>query len=231
MPETTLSFSDDHITARWVTEAATYPIDERTIVVNTSTRPVQYEGGVPGIIMPWKSTILQRTKVYDAASLVTLRVTRTTNIGGMVLGKYWRWYGSDVPTFPRGTPLYISSQDAIGIAEVDPRHFARQADRPSATESFDVRVNLWFTPEQTDCVIHTGHPFLEVHTQVFGTGHMQKSFEDDESTLYEDVFMDPGMTHDPFPAVDSDGHFNYPWHRYFADTDCVWMAIELHRRS
>jgi len=229
--ETKLSFSDDHIDARWVTEAINYPIDPRTIVVNTSTRPVNYVGGVEGMVAPWKSTILERTTIRSADSLVTLRVTQITNIGGVVLGKNWRWYGSEATTFPQGTPLYISTQDGIGQAQIDPRFFCHQKDQPDAPEPFDVRVNLWFTPEQTDCVIHTGHTFLEIHTQVFGTGHMQKFYEDSEETLYEDVFMPPGLTNEPFPVVDPDGQFNYPWHRYFADTDCIWLVIELHPQA
>ena len=48
--ETPLSFSDDHIAARWVTDAVKYPIDTKTIVVNTSTHPIRYEGGVVGIL-------------------------------------------------------------------------------------------------------------------------------------------------------------------------------------
>ena len=30
-----------------------------------------------------------------------------------------------------------------------------------------------------------------------------------------------------FP-LPNDRTFSYPWHRYYADTDCIWMAIELH---
>jgi hypothetical protein len=52
--------------------------------------------------------------------------------------------------------------------------------------------------------------------------------EDNADTLYEDVLMPVGFTHDPFFTVAGHGKFSYPWHRYFADTDCVWMAIELH---
>jgi len=40
--------------------------------------------------------------------------------------------------------------------------------------------------------------------------------------------MPPGFTHDPFFMVGSDRSFSYPWHRYYADTDCIWMAVELH---
>ncbi|MDX3376575.1 hypothetical protein PV390_19455 [Streptomyces sp. ME02-6991-2A] len=27
----------------------------------------------------------------------------------------------------------------------------------------------------------------------------------------------------------ADGSFQYPWHQYRADTDCVWLAVEYHR--
>ncbi|MGC1650881.1 MAG: hypothetical protein WA741_34080, partial [Candidatus Sulfotelmatobacter sp.] len=93
---------------------------------------------------------------------------------------------------------------------------------------YRLKLNLWYTPEETDCGIHTGHQFLEVHTQILGTGHMQKFRENNAGTLYEDVLMPVGFTHDPFFSVADDRTFIYPWHRYYADTDCIWMAIELH---
>ena len=40
--------------------------------------------------------------------------------------------------------------------------------------------------------------------------------------------MSPGVTHIPFAAVDEEGAFIYPWHQYFSDTDCIWMANEFH---
>jgi hypothetical protein len=57
---------------------------------------------------------------------------------------------------------------------------------------------------------------------------MQKFQENKADTLYEDVVMPLGFTHDPFFTVAEDRSFKYPWHRYYADTDCIWMAIELH---
>ena len=57
---------------------------------------------------------------------------------------------------------------------------------------------------------------------------MQKFRQNNVDTLYEDVLMPPGFTHDPFFTLAIDRSFSYPWHRYYADTDCIWMAIELH---
>ena len=39
--------------------------------------------------------------------------------------------------------------------------------------------------------------------------------------------MLPGYTHDPFFVLSNKGGFSYPWHRYYAETDCIWMAIEM----
>jgi hypothetical protein len=82
--------------------------------------------------------------------------------------------------------------------------------------------NFWFAAAGTDCGIHNEHDFLEIHTQIWGTGHMQKFHQKDATTMYQDIVMTPGFTHQPF----CDESHVYPWHRYFADTDCVWLAVE-----
>lgn len=222
-----LSFSNDWIESSLVTAARDLPVEE-AIVVNLSSVDLSYEaGGNQGTIPPWKSTLLRRCTLKNGERAALLHVRKRTNLGGVALG--WEWFGQRFPQFPRGTPLYISSQDDIGGVELDPLvTFAGQRIAPPSPRRYRLKLNLWYTPEETDCTIHTGHKFLEVHTQVLGTGHMQKFRENDEATLYEDVLMPPGFTHDPFFTVASDRSFSYPWHRYYADTDCVWMAVELH---
>jgi len=59
---------------------------------------------------------------------------------------------------------------------------------------------------------HAVREFLEFHTQIYGTGRMQKFHANDFNTLYEDVLMSPGDTHIPFASVDEEGRFFYPWH-------------------
>lgn len=92
-------------------------------------------------------------------------------------------------------------------------------------------MNLWFAPAGTDCGLHDRHPFLEVHTQVQGTGRMQTFRAEDHATLRQDVLMSPGHTHDPFCDLGPDGAFRYPWHQYRADTDSLWLAVEYHARQ
>ena len=230
MPESNqrrpLSFSNDWIESVLVSAVHELPVED-AIVVNLSTTALHYDAeGNHGTIPPWKSTILRHCTLTKGERAALLRVRKRTNLGGVALD--WEWYGHRYAQFPRGTPLYISSQDDIGDVELDPLvAFAGQTASPSPRR-YRLKLNFWYTPEETDCTIHTGHQFLEVHTQVLGTGHMQKFRQQSADTLYQDVLMSPGFTHDPFFTVASDRSFSYPWHRYYADTDCIWMAVELH---
>jgi hypothetical protein len=232
MPESnqrrSLSFSNDWIESVLVSAVREMPVDD-AIVVNLSTRALRYRaGGNQGTVLPWKSTMLRHCTIESAEAAALLHVRQRTNLGGVALN--WEWYGRRNVQFPRDVPLYISPQDDIGNIELDPVSafsHATTSGSPSPRR-YRLKLNLWYTPEETDCGIHTGHQFLEVHTQILGTGHMQKFRENNADTLYEDVLMPVGFTHDPFFTVGDDGKFSYPWHRYFADTDCIWMAIELH---
>jgi len=223
-----LSFSNDWIEGLLVSAVRELPVED-AIVVNLSTTPVHYRaGGDHGTIIPWKSAMLRHCTVENGETAALLHVRQRTNLGGVALG--WDWYGHRNPQFPRGTPLYISSQDEIGDVQFDPlTTFTHETSVSSSPRRYRLKLNLWYTPEETDCGIHTGHEFLEVHTQVLGTGHMQKFRENNSGTLYEDVPMPPGFTHDPYFTVGNNRCLSYPWHRYYAETDCIWMAVELHR--
>ncbi len=222
-----LAFANDWIDAVLVNAVREMPVEE-AIVVNLSTADLRYRvGGDRGTIPPWKSTMLRHCTLESGERAALINVRQRTNLGGVALG--WEWYGQRNPQFPRGTPLYISKQDDIGDVELDPvAAFAHDTAALPSPRRYRLKLNLWYTPEQTDCGIHTGHKFLEVHTQISGTGHMQKFQQNNAETLYEDVSMPPGYTHDPFFTVANDRSFSYPWHRYYADTDCIWMAVELH---
>jgi hypothetical protein len=222
-----LSFSNDWIESVLVMSVHDLPVED-AIVVNLSSAPLGFRAGDDrGAIPPWKSATLRGCTLEHGNAVALLHVRQRTNLGGVALG--WDWFGKRYPQFPRGAPLYISSQDDIGDVELDPlTTFAPGNSGAASPRKFRLKLNLWYTPEETDCSIHTGHQFLEVHIQVLGTGRMQKFRENKAETLYEDVVMAPGFTHDPFFTVAGDRSFRYPWHRYYADTDCIWMAVELH---
>jgi len=226
----TLSFSNEWIESVLVSNVRELPVDD-AIVVNLSPNVLHYKGGEnQGTIPSWKSTTLRGCTLVEGTMAALLHVRKRTNLGAVALG--WDWYGRRNPQFSCTTTLYISSQDDIGDIEFDPlTTFAKQSPASAALRRYRLKLNLWYTPEETDCGIHTGHRFLEVHTQVLGTGHMQKFRDNNADSLYQDVLMPAGFTHDPFFMLAADRSFTYPWHRYYADTDCIWMAIELHPLS
>jgi len=43
--------------------------------------------------------------------------------------------------------------------------------------------------------------------------------------------LSPGVTHLPYANVDEEKRLVYPWHQYYANDDCIWMANEFHQIS
>ncbi|MEO1430942.1 MAG: hypothetical protein AAFS12_02095 [Cyanobacteria bacterium J06632_19] len=236
-----LNLSGSHIEAIAIDNVKDYPIKNSTIVVNPQMEDA-YIGEPPkkNVIPPFSSTILKDTQIAEAKSLILLEVKDTINLGNIILEDGWNLLGdtmgepdpSDENPFPKNTPLWISPQDNIGIIEVDPYLMTRQdttGNGKKTKEKFLVKVNLWFAPAQTNCAIHNQHDFIEIHTQVVGIGRMQKFKQQDYPSLYEDMVLAPGYTtYVPFCEVKEPGEYVYPWHQYYSDNDCIWMAIEYH---
>lgn len=238
----TLNFTGKHIEALLVRNAKDFPVRGRTLVVNIGATAAPLVRTPRTGIPPLSSTILVDTRVQEAEALVLLRAGDESAAAKDIVGEPgWHLLGDllgagpapDPGTggrpFPRDTPLWKGPQDDAGVITLDPGRLLGERGAPPRETPFEVKVNLWFAPAGTDCAIHNQHDFIEVHTQVLGTGRMQKFREQDHSTLYEDVVMSPGYTTpDPFCDTGPDGAFRYPWHQYHADTDCVWLAVEYH---
>ena len=220
-----LAFADSHLSAKLFTDVRRLEADG--IVVNLSSRPIHVEGDVRTSIQPWRSTIVRGNRILEAERIAVLRIDKLENLGG-VMFRGWDWFGDLYAGFPRQTPLYMSPIDMVGSTEEDPLAFTRERESRGRLQPFDVALKCWWSPNETDCFIHNEHPFLEVHTQVHGMGRMQKFRERDASTLYEDVVMAPGFTHEPFCRVAGENEWAYPWHRYYTNTESIWLAIELH---
>lgn len=234
-----LNFSGPYIRALTAPRPTGLRLEERTIVVNVGTEPVEVDGDLSTPIPPMGSTILERATITGGGPVVLLTVLSERNLGSLVTDPGWPVYESllaqdlgsaaaRASAFPPSTPLFRSPQDTVGEVTFDPAPVLGQPDRSRGPQAFRVLVNLWFAPENTDCAVHDLHDFLEVHTQVTGTGRMQKFREQSLESLYQDVRMAPGYTQPPFCRVGEDGGFVYPWHQYFSDSDCVWMATEYH---
>ncbi len=220
-----LAFADNHLSAKLFSDVDR--LDADGIVVNLSPRAIHVDGDVRTLIQPWRSTIVRGNQILEAERIAVLRIERLENLGG-VMFRGWDWFGDLYAGFPRQTPLYMSPVDMVGHTEEDPLAFTRERESREELHPFDVALKCWWSPNETDCFIHNEHPFLEVHTQVHGMGRMQKFRERDASTLYEDVVMAPGFTHEPFCTVAGEKEWAYPWHRYYTDTESIWLAIELH---
>lgn len=224
-----LNFSGAYIDAKYVENVENYFIHNGTIAINPQNSDAYLEETHTSIVPAFSSTILKDTIIKEAESLLLLEVVETKNIGKIIFEKNWGLLGNLIDNFPKDVPLWRSPQVEAGIVEVDPYLMTRELSKPLQKEKFCVKVNLWFAPSHTDCAIHNQHDFIEIHTQVFGQGRMQKFKKNDFGTLYEDVLMSPGNTTSlPFCQIRDRQQYNYPWHQYYSDTDCIWMAIEYH---
>ncbi|MFC6087137.1 hypothetical protein [Sphaerisporangium aureirubrum] len=253
-----LATSGRSIDAKIVHRPKNYPIDGRTVVVNPNLTPA-FAGESPGDRIPaFSSTILTGTRVEEAESVLlfqvnpeigtadgTDRAAGATGVSGIVDEPGWSMLGDLLAEaggdgagagdpgpglpFPRECPLWRGPQDDIGLMEFDPALALGRPASPGGARTFRVKVNLWFAPAGTDCFIHDRHDFIEIHSQIYGFGRMQKFTAQDHSALYEDLLMSPGQTTPtPFCRMGPGGTFVYPWHQYRADTDCVWLAVEYH---
>ncbi len=221
-----LAFADEFIVATLVENAVDYDVDD-AVVVNLSPSVMITGDEHPAIVPAWKSSWLKGGKIKSAERAALIKVVKPTNLGGCMF-RGWDWLGNRIRSFPRDTPLYISAQDEIGKVSLDPRVFTNERTTSKEPQEFTLKLNLWWSPGDTDCFIHNEHPFLETHTQIHGIGRMQKFKHRDQTTIYEDVLMPIGYSHDPFCRVTGHNEWTYPWHRYYADTDSVWLAVELH---
>lgn len=204
MKTTLLKISEPFVKVQHLEDIVNYKIKGKTILLNVSKKPTLIEGK---LLKPWHSSIFANMAVPRAQSLISIAVkpdflSRKAFKYAATIRKKWT-YVYDLFHLARhkGLDFYRSEKDKIN----------------------GVEFNLWFAGRGTDCGLHKHEVgFREVHTQVFGIGRMQKFHKNDFSSIYQDVFMSPGYTHEPF--YDAAGR--YPWHQYYADTDCIWIAAE-----
>ena len=227
-----IKFSDKYLKAVWLRNVKDYHIEERTIVVNLGEEKAYIAVSPEKYLLPRTSTILKEVSLKSADSLLLIEIVESINIGGIVLDKAWNQLGG-IDDFPKDVPLWKSPQYDIGEVELDPYFITGLSNQSNKhkLKKYKVKANLWFSSAKTNAGIHNKHTvpdFLEVHTQIYGTGRMQKFHSSNFNTLYEDVILSPGNSHIPFASVNERGNFVYPWHQYYADTDCIWIANEFH---
>lgn len=200
-----LNFSEEFLKIEFVESAELYAINQKTIVINIGSKGIEISGK---ILEPYKSAVYSNIELKKVESLllITMKTELFTDDSFAFSEEIKKKWKIVYEVFPlphlKDTKLWRSNKDKIG----------------------NIELNFWFAQKKTGCGVHNKHDFKEVHTQVFGIGRMQKFYNNDALTLYQDVYMSPGNTHEPF--YDKDGI--YPWHRYYTDTECIWLAIEIY---
>lgn len=100
--------------------------------------------------------------------------------------------------------------------------------------NFLLKTYIWFSPEKNHCGIHNQHPFIEFHTQLSGIGRMLKFTTQKLDSIYEEQMLSIGnsQSHTYYSINEIDTcknrlQLSYPWHEYYAETDCIWLVSEF----
>ncbi|WP_246792444.1 hypothetical protein [Burkholderia perseverans] len=224
-----LAFSGDLLTARVTLNDGQLYLEDRAIVVNTNTAVANVHGWRRERIAPMSSVWLRDVAIDAPANLLLLTPSAGLRPEDMAREPGWTRFHHE----GRPIDLWRSPSDVIGEVwlDVGALHETPDGDAPASArwKRFRVAVNLWFAPARTHCLIHREHAFIEIHSQIAGVGHMQKFRSQDYASLYEDIALAPGATTErPFCVVNDEDVPVYPWHQYFAESDCIWLAIEYH---
>jgi hypothetical protein len=204
--EKTLNFSEPFLNVDYIFNEEDFEIQNKSIIINLDLDPLE----IGDLELPTLSSMMcANTSIAKVRNMVHITIANDRFIGknpevdDEIIKNNWNHVTEifNVPQLKR-TPLWRSQKERVRNLE----------------------LSLWYAPAGTHCGIHNQHDFLEVHTQVYGVGRMQKFHRNDFSSLYQDVIMSPGYTHEPFYS--STG--KYPWHQYYAESDCIWLAIEKH---
>ena len=204
--EKVLNFSEPFINAEYISYDENYRIDRKSIVINLDLDPVIIDDVE---LTSLKSVVCADTTIDRLKNALVFTMPNekfqapNTKVDLDIIRNGWQHiYDLTNAEHLKKTDLWRSEKTRIGRLE----------------------LNLWFALPGTDCGIHNGHGYLETHTQIYGIGRMQKFRTRDAASLYQEVYMAPGFSHDPFYSNTG----KYPWHQYHADTECIWLAIEEH---
>ncbi|HEY8400573.1 MAG TPA: hypothetical protein VIK89_04890 [Cytophagaceae bacterium] len=224
-----IDFSSDNLEGYYLTGPCNLEIRENAIVVNVGLKEIDVLEEPVKSIAPMKSSMLRDTVVRSEDAMLVVILKSTANIGSVILNENWKPAEEIFGDALKGVPLWRSPQIELGEIRFNPGEITKSENHCEIpTVRFKVIINLWYATADTHCAIHNKHSFIEYHTQIMGYGRMQKFKENSFDTLYEDIKLSEGNTHDLFCITTPDIQFVYPWHQYYADTDCIWLVTELH---
>ena len=200
------------------------------VVTNLSNQAMIVDGDVPGVIPPWKSTIMRGGRIAGAERVSIVDVPDPTNLGGVMFDG-WDWFGNRMAEFPRTTPLYISRHDIVGEVTLNPWRFSNHPEPLDETERYDIQLNLWWAPAGRMRASTTRTPSWRYtpKSSVSAAYRSSRTRQEPNCTAR----FQPRRVTPMIPIVRVTGRRNYiyPWHRGWTDEDCIWMAIELHPKQ
>jgi len=205
MKKTTLKFLKPFCDGLLVNSANDFYVAQTSVVINASDIDISINGST---CAPWTSVVCENVTI-SGHQLIVIPINH------------------DSPELSKYIHAEKVSQDWQNVYDVFGIESLKNVPLWRSKKDYSipgVELNLWYAPEGTNCGIHNTHDFLELHTQVHGLGIMQKFTGEGYETLYQNVFMPLGLTHEPF----CDEGLVYPWHQYKCVTDCIWLAIEFH---
>ncbi|MGJ0580386.1 hypothetical protein ACR71G_20585 [Xenorhabdus bovienii] len=232
-----LTFSNDLLPSIVVFDEGNLSLDGSAIVVNLGNKTALIDEFEKDNILPMTSTKLRNVDLSGGDLLLFFDTDKLFSAKELCGKSQWSKFFKRTEKNKDGgnfdINLWRSPQDFTAEINVNflPYYLSKKSklDKIEHTSRFIVKTNLWFASAGTHCQIHCEHPFIEIHTQIFGLGHMQKFKDKDFNTLYEDIGMYSGFTTTPpFCSALSCTEFEYPWHQYYAETDCIWLAVEYH---
>jgi len=202
---TPLKFSTNFCESFLISDADNFEVKKDSIIINASDS----EEKINGETCPsWRSIICNGGKISGKKLISISPETHLHNI-------------SEIERADEIKNTWSHVYDVFGVDSLKNINLWRSK---KDAEIPGVELNLWYAPKGTDCGIHNEHDFREIHTQISGLGIMQKFSQKKYDSLYREVVMPVGLTHEPFYDAD----LSYPWHQYKCITDCVWLAIEFH---
>jgi len=198
-----LRFSEPFYTMKFVNDQQIYEINDRSIVVNLSEKEILVKGLPLGSL---KSTIVKNVALAEVERAIVLEGYESAR--------------SAKDLFAATQKQWPQMYEITGL-----ERFKGIPVRRSPKETVDnIDLYLFSVGSLTNVGLHKRHDHREVHTQLMGCGKMQKFEENNYDKLYQEEFLAPGWTHEPF----FDDKVIYPWHQYQSITDAIYMYVILH---
>ncbi|MFC0227685.1 hypothetical protein [Serratia aquatilis] len=207
-------------------------IEGKVLLVNYSSQDVKLNNIQGTVIHPFSSLIRCNEKITPNFQLMSFYLEDDLTVSPEVSWENQEVYigkvrNEEVKTGFENVNFYRSPSECLDIIHFEPLELVTRSVGPKKNQLFSVSANLWFAKAGTHCGIHNQHSFIEIHTQILGRGRMQSFYNEEYSSLCEEIHLAPGTTTSrAFCCIDDNGEYIYPFHQYYADTHSVWLAIE-----